>query len=229
MTSRCEEQKKKIARYLVGDLTEEQKRSLEDHLSTCSLCRSEKEGYAWTLELLQSAQDEPTPRHFFVHNEEPKASPWQLYRRMKPVWQLVSVSIALLFLLIGSAAVSHLHFSSSAEGWNIGFGGEARIAALEAEISKVKNERSRYATKAQIVEVQTGMENILTALELQDSKLTEQIATGQIETLERLTALYRARVQDLENIGGRFDSLELNTDAKLTVLQAALRSDKTEN
>lgn len=237
MTTGCEEQQRKIARLLAGDLAEDERQSLEAHLSTCALCRSEKESYARIVAMLHSSTDEPAPRHFFIHNERQETGPWRLYRRMDPVWQWAAAAVAVLFLLIGAAAFSRLHFSSDAEGWTFGFGDEARIAALEAEISKAKNERSRYATTAQILEMQTGIENILagisqeqqlllTALELQDSKLADQITTAETrwrtETRELLTPLYQARVQDLENIGVRFDSLELNHEVKAQQTDAIL-------
>ena len=258
MTPECKEQQEKIARSLIGDLTKEERRSLEDHLSTCAICRSEKESYAGTLDLLQSLQDEPVPRHFFIHAEEPESNPWRLYRRMKPRWQWITAAAAVLFLLVGMAAVSRFQFRIDAGGgWTVDFGNDARVAALEEEISKLSNERNRYATTAQLLETRSGFESILadmsrqqqlllTALELQDSKQTGQLLSAEArwrkDTGELLTALYQNvsgfRAQDLENIGSRFNSLEMTqaaqarqTDAILTALvqESGSELNKTEN
>jgi hypothetical protein len=257
MTPECKEQQEKIARSLIGDLTEAERRSLEDHLRTCAICRSEKESYAGTLDLLQSLQDEPVPRHFFIHPDEPESNPWRLYRRMKPRWQWITAAAAVLFLLVGMAAVSRFQFRSYAGGWTVDFGNDSRIAALEEQISKLSNERNRYATTAQLLEMRSGFESILadmsrqqqlllTALELQDSKQTGQLISAEArwrkDAGELLTALYQNvtgyRAQDLENIGSRFNSLEMTqavqarqTNAILTALMQESGSglNKTEN
>lgn len=244
MASDCKEQQGKIARLLIGDLTEDERQSLEAHLTACAVCRSEREGYARTLDLLQSSQDEPVPRHFFVHPEGRNSNPWQLYRRMKLRWQWLAAAAAVLFLLAGTAAVSKFRLRSDASGWTIDFANSARIAALEEEISILKAERNGYATTEQVLAMQSGLNVILgdlsgqqqlllTALDLQDSKQTGQLMAAEArwrkDTGELVSALYQNvsghREQDLEHIGSRFDNLEMSqavqarqTNAILTAL-----------
>jgi len=229
MTPDCKEQQEKIARFLMGDLAEDERLSLEDHLTECAVCRSEKEDYATALDLLQSSRDEPVPRHFFVHPEERDANPWQLYRRMKPRWRWIAAAAAVLFMLSGLAAVSEIRFRYGEDGWTLDFANRARIATLEEEVSKLRDERTGYATTAQVLQMQSGLEGILadlsrqqqlllTALELQDSKQAGQLMAAEArwrkDAGELLTSLYRNvsgyREQDLENIGSRFNSLEMN-------------------
>ena len=65
MRSECDKYQKNIPGSLLGDLAEEEQRALEEHLITCSDCRSERESYIRTLDLMQSVDDEPVPHHFF--------------------------------------------------------------------------------------------------------------------------------------------------------------------
>ena len=99
----CREHREKIARYLLGDLTAEESRSIETHLAACTDCGSEQERYARALRQLPAAGDEPAPRHFFVYPEERRPNPWRLFRMMGPAWQAATAAVAGLFLLAGLA------------------------------------------------------------------------------------------------------------------------------
>jgi len=149
MRFECNEQRGKIARSLLGDLTAEEHQSLEKHLATCTDCRLERESYVQTLHLMRSVDDEPVPRHFLVHAEERTSSPWQLLRQMKPRWQAVTAAVAGLFLLIGIAAISRLQIRSNSAGWTMSFGrGDIDVAALKEDILKTAEERNREARAA---------------------------------------------------------------------------------
>ena len=70
MKSDCAKYQANIPRSLLGDLTEEELQALKTHLETCAHCRSERENYLQTLDLMKSVRDEAIPRHFFVNPED---------------------------------------------------------------------------------------------------------------------------------------------------------------
>jgi hypothetical protein len=237
MTSECADYQKKIAAFFLGDLTGEEKQVLEQHLAACPRCRSEWEDYERTVQQLASAGEEPVPRHFFVYPEERSYSPWRLFGQMKPGWQTAVASAAVLFVLLGIAAVSRLQIRSSEEGWAISFGRndldvlrkEILTAALTAAektnqdsraawINEIRNEIASSRsdlTRQQQVELSA-------ALTRMDFRVAGQIKNSEInvkdDTQRVISDLYRfiaqQRAQDLEAINLRLDSTDANNAIK---------------
>ena len=87
MKPECSEYQAKIGRFLLGDLTQKEQEALETHLVACPQCQSEQESYTRTLNLVQSVDNEPVPRHFFIQPEERALNLWELFRMLKPRWQ----------------------------------------------------------------------------------------------------------------------------------------------
>jgi len=237
MKPECKEFQKNIARSILGDLPDDEIQSLEQHLATCPLCRSEKERYLQTLELLKSAEDEPIPRHFFVHPEEKNLGPWASFRLMKPRWQAMAAAIAAMFVL-------------TSIGWGLSLTREEiDVAALKQDILAAVDQRNREARELWIQQVREEIErsgqsltqqqqnDLKAALARLDSRFAVRLEASEgrarEDTQKMATGLYRTmtqqRAQDLRLINLRFDTIETRnaletrqTDAILgTLLQAA--------
>ncbi|MBN2321720.1 MAG: zf-HC2 domain-containing protein [Acidobacteria bacterium] len=232
MKSDCKEYQEQIARWFLGDLTSEERRSLEEHLSECSVCASERERYAETIGLLKAAQDEPAPRHFFVHPEVPDLNPWQLFCRMTRRWQAATVAAAALCLLLGIAAISNFQMRLYDGNWTMGFGSGVDAAALNADLMQAIAERDE-ASATRIAEMREDIGGVLTdmasqqratmtALIRQDALLDERITITEnrlkSENRELVRVVYDSlteqRVQDLGVIDLRLDSFENNYAVK---------------
>jgi hypothetical protein len=235
MKSECGKFQKNIPRSLLGDLTEEEKQAFEEHLATCPDCRSERESYLRTLDLIQSVEDESVPHHFFIRPQEEIRNPWQLFGRMTPLWKATVVAAAVLFFLIGFAAVSSLQIRSDSAGWAVSFGhNDIDVAALKQDILNTAEERSRQAITSWDQKVRSEMESTFTDLtQEQQNELLAALArvdsrlTGRLETTEArmkddrqnlASEIYqtvaRQRAEDLEIINLRFDSFEMNNAIK---------------
>lgn len=226
MKSDCKEYQKQIARLLLGDLTAEEQASLEEHLFECSICASEKERYAKTMDLLKAAEDEPAPRHFFVHPEAPELNPWILFCRMARRWQAATVAAAVLLLLLGIAAISNFQMRLYPGNWTIGFGPGVDVAALKADLMQTIIERDEASAARMsgirediggaLSDMASQQQAMMTALVQQDALLDDRISLTEdrlkAENRDLVLGVYDAvtkqRVQDLGMIHYRLDSFE---------------------
>jgi len=235
MRSECDEFRKNLPGSLLGDLAAEELRALEAHLAICADCCSERENYIRTLDLMQSVDDEPVPHHFFIHPQEEVRNPWQLFSLMKPVWKASVAAAAVLFLLLGIAAISRLQIRSDSNGWALSFNSNAiDVAALKEDILKIAEERNRQVTNAETQKVRDELEDsfadlsknqreeFIAALAQLDSRFAGRLDTteaGMKEDTQKLVSeiyqtVTRQRARDLEVINLRFDSFEMNSAIK---------------
>jgi hypothetical protein len=234
MKSECSEYQKQIVRFFLGDLDADDRRGLEEHLAECANCRAERASYAGALELLKSAGDLPVPHHFFVHPEERTLTPWQLFCRMRPAWQVIGTAAMALALLVCLAAFSRLQIRSGSDGWTLSFGDRANLPELKEEILKAAEARNREILDARMLEVQTRIDasNAL-AMRQQRDLLAGELASldsrfkGRIaqtedhmraDTRELVFAAYQTvshqRAQDLAIMNLRLDALSANSAIK---------------
>jgi hypothetical protein len=246
MKSQCSEYQKQIPKLVLGELTTEEEKAIGDHLETCAQCRSEREGYFQMIGILQSVDDEPVPRHFFVYEEAGKSNPWQLFRQMKPVWQIASAAIAGLILLIGIAAVLQIQVRADRSGWTVAFShGNMDAAVIKADILKITEERNRASAQAWMQQIGAAIEHsrtdltrqqkeeLTTAFTLLNSRLSDRILretnnvridTGALIS-DMYKTVYQQRARDLARINTRFENTkelgvikEQQTDAILDAL-----------
>jgi hypothetical protein len=241
MEPECSKYQKIIPRYLLEDLTAEERQSLEAHLATCPHCREEQERYARTLQLMPSMDNESVPHHFFVYPAERKLNPWEFFRLVKPHWQVATAALACLLLL-------------TSIGWVMSLSQDKiDVAALKKDILQTAEEKNSEAGTRWLQEVQAEIARsnanltkqqkaeLAVAFARLDSHLTGRlIATeDRIRNDTQIMAvnLYRniaqertqERTRDLNDINLRLDGIELKnahetrqTDAILnTLLQVA--------
>jgi hypothetical protein len=222
MKPECNDYRKQIAKSILGDLAAEEQRSLDDHLATCAHCRSERESYLRTLDLMKLADERPVPHHFFVQPNERKLNPWELFRLMNPQWQIAIASLAGLFVLVSIL-------------WVISFGhNDIDVAALKQEVLKSVEGQNRSDRNEWLQEVRTEIARSRTDLTRQqkveltaalarlDSRISGRLKTAEADmkdhTQQTAIALYRTvaqqRAQDLNFINLRFDSLQANSAFK---------------
>jgi hypothetical protein len=237
MKPECSEYQKIIARSLLEDLSTEEKQSLDEHLAECPHCRLERDSYDRTVQAMRSINDDPVPRHFLIHPEEQRFSPWELFRLLKPRWQAMAAAFVVLFLLAGAG----LAISLTRPGID--------VAALKKDLLKSAEEQNNQARAVWMQAVQDEIARSSTNLTQQqkveltaalsrlDSRWTGRLSAAESrvkgDTRDLAVNLYRTvsqdRAQDLKFINLRFDSIETKSaietrqyDAMLgTLFQAA--------
>jgi len=117
----CQDIKEKFPDYLIGDLRQEEKEQMQNHIAACPSCRKELESLSaiWTkLGVLPEVQPDAALRTRFysmledykndLGEQKPKASLLeQIKNWFRPVWtgrSAFSLSFSLLFLFVGLAA-----------------------------------------------------------------------------------------------------------------------------
>ena len=247
MTSECSKYEQHIPRSFVGDLSPEDQQALDLHLAACTGCRAEQERYAEILRILESADDVPVPRHFFVYPEERVANPWRLFRQLMPRWQAAAVVFAALVVLLGVFSISGITVQADRGTWTLSFGRAdiARsldVAALKAEILQLAEERNREATLGWIQNLRSelaGSRNELTqqqqvqlvaALSTLESRLDSRIAATaddiRSSTQKSQADLYQTvslqRSQDLNALNTRMDNAAENAESRARQTDAIL-------
>jgi hypothetical protein len=192
MTSECRAVQALIQRSFVGDLNPEEQRGLDCHLASCQLCRQEQEQYAETLSLLQSAGDEPVPRHFFVYPTERPANPWHLFRQMMPRWQAATAGVATLFVLLSVVGITGFQVRADRGAWAVSFGrsvagSEIDINALKADILRAAEERNRGFLISNI-------QNLRSEIARTQSDLTHQQQGLLLASLDRMETRVNNRI-----------------------------------
>jgi hypothetical protein len=219
MIPECNEYQAKIGRFLLGDLTQKEQEALERHLAACPQCQSEQESYARTLNLMQSVDNEPVPRHFFIQPQDRALNPWELFRMLKPRWQAITVVFAGLFLL-------------AAVGGVVGFTrGSIDVTALKTDFLKAAEEQDRRTAESFLQEVRTEISlartdltqqqkaELTAALDRMDSRMTGRLklAEGSVrdDAQKMAVDVYRTvtqqRALDLNLINLRFDGIEASS------------------
>jgi hypothetical protein len=222
MSAECNEYKDLIARSLVEDLTADERRNLEAHLISCDQCRSEQKGYQQMLNLMQSVEDAPAPRHFFIPSEKSKLNLWQLFRLINFRWQMATAAMAGMIIMAGL-------------GWAMNFRRNTiDVAALKKEIlqsAEAKNAAARSAwmqeMHSQIARSRTYLTQqqkaeIAKVLTRMDSTLAERLRVQETEmnglTRDMVNSMYnqlsRQRREDAKYYLSRFNRIETNRAIK---------------
>jgi hypothetical protein len=216
MKSQCSEYQKQIPKLALGELEATEEAALKEHLETCSQCRSEQESYSQTIRMLQSVEDEPVPRHFFVYEEARKPNPWQLFRQMNLFWRAATGALAGLFLFIGIAAISQMQVKADHNGLAVTFGHKNMdTTALKTEILKIAEERDRAIAQKWIQEIRAEIDRSRT-------ELTHQQKEALTIAFGRLNAELSDRIlRETDNV--RIDTGALISDVYKTIAQQRAR------
>jgi hypothetical protein len=222
MKPECGEYQAKMGKFLLGDVSQKEREALEAHLAACPQCQSEQESYARTLNLMQSVDNEPVPRHFFIQPQERALNPWELFRMLKPRWQAITVIVAGLFLLAGVGGVGSVGSFTR---------GSIDAIALKRDFLKAAEEQNRQtaesllqAVRAEVARSRTDLTQqqkteLAAVLDRLDSRMTRRLklAEGSAREDAKKMAIdvYRTvsqqRAQDLNLINLRFDSIEASS------------------
>ncbi len=236
MIAGCSQHQQYIQRSLVDDLTPEEQLALNQHLAGCASCRAEHDRYGHALRQLQSYGEEPLPRHFFVYPEEVETKPWQLFRRLTPIWQIASASLAAILLMAGVAGAFHVQFRSDHGAWTLSFGrpvvqGFSDPASFKADILKTAEQKNQEAvliwiqnlrddlarTHADVTQEQkTQLVAALSSLETRlDNRIAVTADDTRTATQKSLVELYQMISQQHEQDLNVIDSrLKLDADSR---------------
>ena len=235
MAYACAKYQERIVALFLGDLSDDDRKSLEAHLAVCPQCNRERERYAETLRLMNSVADESVPRHFFVSQKNAAASPWQLFQQLSFRWRAVLAGTVVLALLLGVASLSRLQVRSNVDGWTIGFGQERIDAiALKKEILATihdydqENRRALMAeVRGEIVRRQTDGDQ-QTRLQIEEAlaRLDAKVANRAERSVEQMrqdtqimiSAVYynlaQQQARDIEAMNIRLDNTEIRNAVK---------------
>lgn len=217
MKTGCTETRR-IAALMLGDVTEEERHELEAHLAGCPECREEQQGWAQTIQQLDSARDESVPRHFFVYPEERNSSPWRLFRLLPAGWQAATVGAMALLLALGMASALRVQIGRNGEAWAVGFG------PSNADLAAVK----RQALEAVAIGKREAMREATDGLrgELRDALLDarRQLSTelAQAQRSQLYNAMARAMARIDARTAGRINAAEGEVRADTQAMVAAL-------
>jgi predicted anti-sigma-YlaC factor YlaD len=228
MSEGCSEYQQVLQQSLVNDLTAQEQLALNQHLAGCASCRAEHDRCTHTLRQLQSYGEEPLPRHFFVYPDELETKPWQLFRRLTPLWQTATASLAALLFMVGVAAAFHVQFRSDHGAWTLSFGrataGIPDPVSFKADILKTVEQKNQEAALAWIQGMRDELERthaditqeqktqLVAALSVLETRLDDRIALAaddtKTATQKSLVDLYQMlsqqREHDLNAIDSRF-------------------------
>jgi hypothetical protein len=209
----CSEYQKSIAGSFLGILNEQEQKDLDQHLAECPLCRAEKTQYEKAVNMLKKADDEPVPRHFFVHltEAEKESNLWRLFRSMKPRWQAATVSFFIVFLLLTAASASRLQVQASRGNFRVSFGERIDVEALKQEILK--------ETEARNSRLGAEFAGVVASL---DARLSGRMTLAEnrvrLDAQKSLVDMYRLvsqqRAQDLGIINYRFEDVQTDSAIK---------------
>jgi hypothetical protein len=227
MQESCRRYRDLLNRDPFEELTPEERRDLDTHVTRCRDCAREQHSLTETLEAMGSVEEAPIPRHFFVY-EERRSSPWRVFRRLSPVWQgaLGAAVVAGLVLVALTATRLHLRWEAGVLLASFGDAPRERLAsAWKDELLTTAEARSRAADLewmarirrelARSREEQSDQVKTLLASGLRDieGRVDLQAAAGahRAESDIRL-ALFRfrqlvsdQRQRDLANVGRQLD------------------------
>jgi hypothetical protein len=234
-TPDCSQYLERIPRSFLGDLTAGERQALEEHLAACSSCRSEHAKYANTLQQIDSLNDDPVGRHFFVYPEATHSKPWELFRRMGTGWQAATAAFVLVLILIGTAGITQLQIRSDRNGWVISFNrNPIDASALRADILRAAEERDRAFQITLTRELETeiaharadlthqqrvDLVNALTSVESRLASRLSMTANGISAATQKLVLdIYQTsaqqRLQELRAIQARLDSTDQDNAVK---------------
>ena len=99
MNRKCDYFRDLIMEDLAGELQQDKRCELNEHLEKCRACAQEQEELTRVAGLLGDFEDLPVPRHFFV-NEPPRITLVQLVRNLSPGarWGAAAAAAVLVFL-----------------------------------------------------------------------------------------------------------------------------------
>jgi hypothetical protein len=239
MTSECSINQQRIPPSLAGDLSAEEQQSLDTHLLACPSCHAELKRYAETLDLLQSASDEPVPHHFFVYPQERASSPWQPFRKMTPRWQIATACFAGVLVLLVAANLSRLQIRQDQDKWSLSFGSggamsPSDMAALKAEILRAADVRDREIVfgymqdlRAEIAGTRADLSQqqqvqLVSALDRLESRFNVRLnatseelkAANQSTAMNLYQTVSQQREQDIGAVNARLDKTAENFDVK---------------
>jgi len=227
MQESCRRCRDLLNREPFEELSPEERRDLDAHVTRCRDCAREQQALTETLEAMGSVEEIPAPRHFFVY-EEHRSSPWRTFRRLSPVWQgaLGAAAVAGLVLVALTAARLHLRWEEGVLLASFGDAPRERLAgAWEDELLTAAEARSRAADLewmartrrelARLREEQSVQMQALLASGLRDieGRVDLQVAAGarRVESDTRLTLsrfrqlVNNQRKRDLANLGRQLD------------------------
>jgi hypothetical protein len=124
-----------------------------------------------------SVEELPVPKHFFVYDER-RSSPWQVFRRLSPVWQGVLGAATVAVLVLGVLTAARLNLRWEEGVLLASFGNEPKerlTTAWKDELLTAAETRSRAADLEWIARLRRELER---SRDERSDQVQEMLASG---------------------------------------------------
>jgi len=207
---KCKESQQLLVSWLYGELSDEEREQMEEHLSHCPHCRQAKEQILQAKGVLEHWEvGEPPWRNLVLPGREPWWKGWYywLFGGATPLRRVAAIGAMVAIVALVGCSLLNLRVNYSGGDFSIGMS----LIPLQREVVSIGVERE--ALQQEILRAQEATLYIMNQMNL-DYRLKhqEEIAGALQKIVAEWELLRRA---DLENIGDGFDLIQRQTYSDL--------------
>ncbi len=207
---RCKESQRLLVSWLYGDISDEEKEQMEEHLSGCPHCRQAKERILQAKGVLEQWEvGKPRWKSLILPGREPWWKGWYYWlfggatplRRVAAIGAMVAVVALVVFSLL------NLRVSYAGGDFSLG------LSLIPPQREVVRVGADREALRQEILRAQEATLNMVNRLILDYRQRQQEEVAG---ALQRLAAEWELlRRADLEYIGDGFELIQQQTYSDL--------------
>ena len=203
---RCKDSQRLLVSWLYGELSDEERKQMEEHLSRCSLCRQAKEKIQQAKGILEQWEvAEPSWKSVILPGREPRWRGWYywLFGGATPLRR--AAAVAMMVAVVGLVVFSLLNLRVSYARGDFSIG----LSLVPPRSEVVRLGVDQEALQQELLRAQEDTLDLVNRLMLvYYQKQQEDLATA----LQRLSAQWQLlRHADLEYIGDGFDTIQQRT------------------
>ncbi len=203
---RCKDSQQLLVSWLYGELSDEERKQMEGHLSRCSHCRQAKEKIQQTKAMLEQWEvAEPSWKSVILPGREPRWRGWYYWLFGGATTLRRAAAVAMMVAVVGLVVFSLLNLRVSYAGGDFSIG----LSLVPPRSEVVRLGIDQEALQQEILMVQEDTLDLVNKLMLAYyQKHQEDLATA----LQRLSAQWQLlRRADLEYIGDGLDLIQQRT------------------
>ncbi|TKJ30960.1 hypothetical protein CEE39_07730 [bacterium (candidate division B38) B3_B38] len=203
---KCKESQRLLVSWLYGELSDEERKQMEGHLSRCSHCRQAKEKIQQAKGTLEQWEvEEPSWKSVILPGREPRWRGWYywLFGGATPLRR--AAAVAVMVAVVGLVVFSLLNLRVSYAGGDVSVG--LSLVPPRSEVVRLAVDQEALTQERLMVQEET-LDLVNKLMLAYHQKQQEDLATA----LQRITAQWQLlRRVDLEYIGDGFDTIQQQT------------------
>ena len=202
----CKEYQQLLVSWLYGELSDEERKQMEEHLSHCSHCRQAKEKIQQAKGILEQWEvAEPSWKSVILPGREPRWRGWYywLFGGATPLRRAAAVAVMVAVVGLVVFSLLNLRVSYARGDFSIG------LSLIPPRSEVVRLAVDQEALQQELLSAKEDTLDLVNSLMLAYyQKQQEDLATA----LQRLSAQWQLlRRVDLEYIGDGFDTIQQRT------------------